>query len=77
MENELERLPDSVNGYGLWRRPTVVGGYEYWTDDNSIGRKAWDDSLDDPVLIFDILDREGSLDNWLKYYQDLKASTKR
>jgi hypothetical protein len=76
MENSLERLSDSVTGYGLWRKPTPVGGYEYWTDDNAIGRKAWDDALDDPTLIFDILDREGTLEQWLDYYKDLKASEK-
>jgi hypothetical protein len=77
MEN-LERLWDSeVTGFGLWRQPTGAGGYRYWTDDNSIGRVAWDDAIDDPLLVFDILDREGSLENCLKlYYERKKVSEK-
>lgn len=76
MENELERLPDSVTGFGLWRRPTAAGGYEYITDDCGIGRKAWNEAIDDPILIFDILDREGSLDKWLNCYRDLRVNNR-
>ena len=66
---ELERLEDSIFGYGLWRRPTSAGGYEYWTDENAIGYSFWNDALDNPLLIFEILDREGSLESWLEVYR--------
>ena len=67
---DLERLEDSITGFGLWRKPTEAGGYRYYTDDNAIGRACWDDVIDDPLLVFDILDRDGVLDAWLKvYYQ--------
>lgn len=70
--DELERLEDSVMGYGIWRKPTPVGGYEYYTDDCGIGRRFWNDAIDDPRLVFEILDREGSLQRWLDSYYEYK-----
>jgi hypothetical protein len=70
---DLERLDDSVTGFGLWREPTEAGGYRYYTDDNSLGRVFWDEALDDPRLVFEILDREGSLHDWLNSYYKAKS----
>ena len=69
---KLERLKDSVMGFGLWRKPTEAGGYEYYTDDCGCGRVFWNDAIDDPRLVFEILDREGSLQNWLDSYGEYK-----
>lgn len=68
----LERLRDSVMGYGLWREPSEAGGYRYYTDDCGCGRTLWDDAIDDPRLVFEVLDREGSLQAWLDSYYEYK-----
>ena len=68
-ETNLERLPDSIFGWGFWREDNKAGGYTYWTDDNAIGRRFWDDCVDDPRLVFEILDRQGTLEKWLSLYK--------
>jgi hypothetical protein len=68
----MERLEDSFTGFGLWREPSEAGGYRYYTDDCGCGRVFWDDALDDPRLVFEILDREGTLGQWLKIYYEGK-----
>lgn len=73
---KLEKMEDSVTGYGLWREPSEAGGYRYYTDDCGVGRVVWDDVLDDPRLIFEVLDRQGSLQNWLDAYYECKRPSK-
>ena len=71
----MERLKDSVTGFGLWREPSGGGGYTYYTDDCGCGRVCWDGAMDDPRIVFEILDREGSLENWLGVYYKLKEGS--
>lgn len=74
--SSLERLEDSVTGYGLWRKPTGAGGYEYFTDEVPCGYSFWNEALDNPIMVFEVLDREGSLNNWLKLYYEAKGKPK-
>lgn len=70
----MERLKDSIFGWGLWQEDNGAGGYTYWTDDVSCGRRVWDDCLDDPRLVFEILDRQGVLYKWLAIYEEIKKN---
>lgn len=53
---ELEPLPDTPQGYGLWRRCEPHGGYSYWTDDIGGGRRVYDEGLDDVITLRHVLD---------------------
>jgi len=72
MVSELERMEDSVVGYGLWRKQEAHGGYSYWTDEIPCGVMFFDEGLTDPRMIFEVLDRQGSLHQWLVSYFELR-----
>jgi len=72
MVSELERMEDSVVGYGLWRKLEDHGGYSYWTDEIPCGFMFFDEGLADPRMIFEVLDRQGSLHQWLDSYFEHK-----
>jgi hypothetical protein len=65
-------IPLQVLGCGESLQKRVV--YRYYTDDCGCGRVFWDDAIDDPRLVFEILDREGSLEGWLKIYYESKEA---
>lgn len=66
MNSEFIRLPDTSNGYRLWKRKEPHGGYSYWTDDCGIERRVLDEGLDCPFILFDVLQRNGWLDKMLQ-----------
>lgn len=72
----MERMKDSVTGYGLWQKSEPHGGHSYWTDENAIGFCFYDEGLTNPLMFLEILDRKGELQKYLEYYEQLKGNDK-
>lgn len=69
---EWERQEDSVTGFGIWKQPSEAGGYRYLTDASGCGHIYWEDAIDDPLLVFELLDRDDTLHLWLHTYYKRK-----
>lgn len=69
---DWEPQEDSVVGHGLWRQPSEAGGYRYLTDDCGCVRVFWEEAIDNPLLVFEVLDRNNALDLWLHLYYKRK-----
>jgi len=45
MNNKLEYVCKTVNGFGLYRKPNSAGGYIYMTDEYGVKYVLWDTSI--------------------------------
>lgn len=60
------REPDLlVTGYGLWSRSDGVGGTEYLTDSCGCGHIVYNETFNDPLIVLEILERQGTLDKYV------------